>query len=36
MSKGGFVERNLKILFPLPAVTFVVVMMLFPVLYTLF
>lgn len=36
MSKGGFVERNLKVLFPLPAVTFVMVMMLFPVLYTLF
>jgi multiple sugar transport system permease protein len=36
MTKSGFVERNLKILFPLPAVTFVVVMMLFPVLYTLF
>jgi multiple sugar transport system permease protein len=36
MNKGGFLERNLKVLFPLPAVTFVVVMMLFPVLYTLF
>jgi multiple sugar transport system permease protein len=36
MTKSGFVERNLKILFPLPAVTFVVVMMFFPVLYTLF
>lgn len=36
MHKGGFVERNLKVLFPLPAVTFVVVMMLFPVIYTLF
>jgi multiple sugar transport system permease protein len=36
MAKSGFVERNLKILFPLPAVTFVVVMMLFPVVYTLF
>jgi len=36
MTKSGFVERNLKILFPLPAVAFVVVMMLFPVLYTLF
>jgi multiple sugar transport system permease protein len=30
----GFVERNLRILFPLPAVSFVVVMILFPVLYT--
>lgn len=36
MTKSGFVERNLKILFPLPAVAFVIVMMLFPVLYTLF
>jgi multiple sugar transport system permease protein len=36
MVKTGFVERNLKILFPLPAVVFVVVMMLFPVVYTLF
>ncbi len=36
MTKSGFVERNLKILFPLPAVAFVVVMMLFPVIYTLF
>ncbi|HWR12568.1 MAG TPA: sugar ABC transporter permease [Rectinemataceae bacterium] len=36
MTKSGFVERNLKILFPLPAVVFVVVMMLFPILYTLF
>jgi multiple sugar transport system permease protein len=36
MIKTGFVERNLRILFPLPAVAFVVVMMLFPVAYTLF
>lgn len=36
MFKGGFVERNLKTLFPLPAVVFVVVMMVFPVVYTLF
>lgn len=36
MVKSGFVERNLKILFPLPAVLFVVVMMVFPVIYTLF
>ncbi len=36
MIKTGFVERNLRILFPLPAVVFVAVMMLFPVLYTLF
>ncbi len=36
MVKSGFVERNVKILFPLPAVLFVVVMMVFPVAYTLF
>ncbi len=36
MIRTGFVERNLRILFPLPAVAFVMVMMLFPVLYTLF
>jgi multiple sugar transport system permease protein len=36
MIKTGFVERNIRILFPLPAVAFVVVMMLFPVAYTLF
>jgi len=36
MVRSGFIERNLKILFPLPAVAFVVVMMLFPVIYTLF
>lgn len=35
MVKTGFMERNLRVIFPLPAVTFVVVMMLFPVLYTL-
>jgi multiple sugar transport system permease protein len=34
--KRSFVERNLRILFPLPAVVFVVVMIVFPVLYTLF
>jgi multiple sugar transport system permease protein len=34
--KRGFVERNLSVLFPLPAVAFVVIMMLFPVVYTLF
>ncbi len=33
---GHYIEKNLRILFPLPAVTFVVVMMLFPVLYTFF
>ncbi|MEN6364143.1 MAG: sugar ABC transporter permease [Rectinema sp.] len=36
MTKSGFVERNIRILFPLPAVIFILVMMLFPVLYTLF
>jgi multiple sugar transport system permease protein len=36
MIRTGFVERNFRILFPLPALIFVVVMMLFPVLYTLF
>lgn len=36
MARPGFVERNLKVIFPLPAVAFVVVMMLFPTLYTLF
>ena len=36
MNKGSFVERNIRVLFPLPAVVFVIVMMLFPVLYTLF
>jgi len=35
MVKTGFVERNLRILFPLPAVAFVVILMLFPVIYTL-
>ncbi len=34
--KKGFVERNLRILFPLPAAVFVLVMIVFPVLYTLF
>ena len=36
MIRTGFVERHLRVLFPLPAVVFVVVMMLFPVVYTLF
>jgi multiple sugar transport system permease protein len=36
MIKTSFVERNLKLLFPLPAAIFIVVMMLFPVVYTLF
>lgn len=36
MIQSGFTERNLRILFPLPAVMFVAVLMIFPVLYTLF
>jgi multiple sugar transport system permease protein len=34
--KSGFFERNLKYLFPLPALIFVLLLMVFPVLYTLF
>ena len=33
--KTGFLERNLNVIFPLPAVFFVVIMMVFPVGYTL-
>ena len=36
MVRQGFVERHLRILFPLPAVIFVVVLMVFPVGYTFF
>jgi multiple sugar transport system permease protein len=36
MMRSGFTERHLRILFPLPAVLFVTVLMIFPVLYTLF
>ncbi len=36
MIRSGFAERNLRFLFPLPAVLFVAVLMVFPVLYTLF
>jgi multiple sugar transport system permease protein len=36
MVRTGFLERNLRMIFPLPAVIFVVVMMIFPVAYTLF
>jgi len=36
MIRSGFAERNLRVLFPLPAVIFVAVLMIFPVLYTLF
>jgi multiple sugar transport system permease protein len=35
VGKSGFVERNLKILFPLPAIIFMVLLMIFPVGYTL-
>ena len=35
MIKSGFVERNLKYLFPLPALLFVLLLMVFPVAYTL-
>ncbi len=34
--RGSVLEKNLHIIFPMPAVVFVVVMMLFPVLYTFF
>ncbi|MDR1956447.1 MAG: sugar ABC transporter permease [Treponema sp.] len=34
--KSGFFERNLHILFPLPAALFITALMLFPVCYTLF
>lgn len=34
--KGNFLEKHLHVIFPLPAVVFVIVMMLFPVVYTLF
>ena len=36
VGKSGFVERNLKYIFPLPAVFFVILLMIFPVCYTLF
>ncbi len=36
MIQSSFTERNLKILFPLPAIIFVAMLMVFPVLYTLF
>ena len=35
MIKPSFTERNLQILFPLPAIVFVAMLMVFPVLYTL-
>ena len=36
VGRGGFVERNLKFIFPLPAIFFVFLLMIFPVCYTLF
>lgn len=36
MIRSSFAERNLRILFPLPAIIFVALLMIFPVLYTLF
>ena len=36
VGKSGFVERNLKYIFPLPALIFVFLLMIFPVCYTLF
>jgi len=36
VGKSGFIERNLKYIFPLPAIVFVFMLMIFPVCYTLF
>ncbi len=36
MAPSGFIDRHFRILFPLPAALFVVVMIFFPVVYTLF
>lgn len=36
MGRKDFIERNLKYIFPLPALIFVVVLMVFPVCYTFF
>lgn len=36
MAKTGFFERNLSVIFPLPAVLFIFLLMVFPVGYTLF
>ena len=35
VGRSGFVERNLKYIFPLPALVFVFLLMIFPVCYTL-
>lgn len=36
MKIGGFIEKNINWIFPLPAAIFIVVMMVFPILYTFF
>ena len=36
MTRSSFAERNLRILFPLPAIIFIAALMVFPVLYTLY
>jgi len=36
MMQSNFTERNLRILFPLPAIIFIGLLMVFPVLYTLY
>lgn len=36
MIQSSFAERNLRILFPLPAVVFIGLLMVFPILYTLY
>ena len=36
MTNSSFIERHLRILFPLPALIFIALLMIFPILYTLF
>ena len=36
MIQSSFTERNLRILFPLPAILFIALLMVFPILYTLY
>ncbi|MBK9443881.1 MAG: sugar ABC transporter permease [Comamonadaceae bacterium] len=36
MIQSSFTERNLQILFPLPAIVFIALLMVFPILYTLY
>lgn len=36
MIQSSFAERNLRILFPLPAIIFIALLMVFPILYTLY